>query len=184
MINMFISNGTYLSLSLFFLFPTQTYLWVYPVWVHSQCGLEVFNQCSSFCRCKKALNRQNFSHMLGVALGFWLIVQVYGSSACLFAHPCTHLYVQLSICLSVCSYICHYICMSVVAFIYLSNINLYYTSISSSVVSLLPCQIAEILLWLIIIQVGHSLWMFVQTGQMTCLPSQGVLSVPLLEVLS
>ena len=38
LINMFITNDMYLLLHFF---PALSLLWVYPVWVHSHCGLEV-----------------------------------------------------------------------------------------------------------------------------------------------
>ena len=36
-----LTNGMYLPFLSFFLSPAQSIPWVYLVWVHSQCGLEV-----------------------------------------------------------------------------------------------------------------------------------------------
>ena len=50
MMTMFITDGMYLSF-LYFSYPGQSFLCVYPVWVHSQCGLETLIFFQLF-RCK------------------------------------------------------------------------------------------------------------------------------------
>ena len=59
MISMFLTNGMYLSFC--FLCPAQSLLLVYPMWVHSQCGLEVLYLHFQLFRCRNlALNRDVF----------------------------------------------------------------------------------------------------------------------------
>ena len=108
MISTFLTNDMYL-LFCFMLWPAQSLLWVYPLWVHSQCCLEVLLLFFQVFRCKNlALTRDMFSSFsLQACRGLWeaSVCHLYGCTPHISVCPC----------MSVCPlYICTplYICMS------------------------------------------------------------------------
>ena len=112
MINMFISNDMYLSF--IFVCPAQRLLWVYPVHVHSQSGLEVHYQISSPFKFVKV----SYISVLGVAIGFWFIGLVYGGRVCLYISWYDWISVCSSVHLSLHSYVHQYVHTSIGTFIH------------------------------------------------------------------
>ena len=96
----FYSTWHVFVISLFF--AILNLLWVYLVWVHSQCGLEVHEHVSCSCRCRKvSLNKQN------------LYIYVLGVTLCLLAYW-SGVWKGMSVCTSVgifWMYVCLYICL-------------------------------------------------------------------------
>ena len=89
----------------------------YPVWVHFQCGLEVFLTLFQFLRCRKlALNRYLYLRCRQVyrkLKGHWHFCRPTHMSVGVFMFPCIHQYVCISISMCVCLWICLYICRSI-----------------------------------------------------------------------
>ena len=75
---------------------------------------------------KSALKRQNFyMHVLGAALGFWLIGQVYERGyVCLYVHCYVHMFISIFIHLLVHLYVCQYVHISVLTLISVSRLFL------------------------------------------------------------
>ena len=71
------------------------------------------------------MNRENFLHVLCVAIGFWPIKLVYGGIEC------------MSVCLSVCSDVCQYICTCIGMFVcyYFYYVYIYFACPSAETLS-------------------------------------------------
>ena len=94
------THGMYLPFC--FLCPAQSLLCVYPVWVHSQCGLEVLIYIFQLFRCRKlALNRV-FSYFLVV--GMCLYLGRGWLHTPMFVHPPVCLYAPIHLYAPICLY--------------------------------------------------------------------------------
>ena len=98
-------------LSFTFFMSCQNLLRVYPVWVHSQCSLEVLQYFPALRRRKLTLNGYE-SHLCVDTGELSIVEQTYGGllGTSVHAYICPCLYIHLYVCWYICMAICPSIC--------------------------------------------------------------------------